>query len=138
MIGLVLAFLGVARIESHGLFVALVGLALLFVGIAVRWTAICTLGRLFTGVVAIQRNHELVRHGLCRHVRHPSYTGAIIAHADLGMAFVSWVSFAMSTVPFLVAAVYRIGVEERVFRDAFGEEYIRYSAGTWRLMPFVY
>jgi protein-S-isoprenylcysteine O-methyltransferase len=138
LVGLVLGFLGVARIDTPGPFLGLVGLALLLTGIALRWTAIRTLGRLFTGTVKIQRNHELVRRGVYRHVRHPSYTGAIIAHAGLGLAFGSWVSLALSTLPFFVAASYRIHIEERALREAFGEKYTSYSASSWRLIPFVY
>jgi protein-S-isoprenylcysteine O-methyltransferase Ste14 len=138
LLGLVLGFLGMTRIETHGQLVGLVGLALLLLGIAIRWAAIRTLGELFTGVVTIQRDHELVRHGLYRHVRHPSYAGAIAAHLGLGLAFVSWVSLALSTLPIFVAAAYRIRVEEQALREAFGDEYVTYAAGTWRLIRFVY
>lgn len=37
-----------------------VGRAMLCIGIVIRWTAIVTLGRLFTMNVAIQSDHELI------------------------------------------------------------------------------
>jgi protein-S-isoprenylcysteine O-methyltransferase Ste14 len=138
IVGLVLGFLGVGRIEVEGQVLGLVGLGILFVGIAIRWTAIRTLGRLFTGMVTIQVDHKLVRRGLYQHVRHPAYTGTLIAHLGLGFAFVSWVSLALSTMPFLVAAMYRIGVEENALRQEFGAAYSDYAKGTWRLIPWVY
>jgi protein-S-isoprenylcysteine O-methyltransferase Ste14 len=137
-VGLVLGFLGVSRIVAHENVMSLVGLALLLVGIVIRWVAIRTLGHLFTGVVTIQRDHELVRGGLYRYVRHPSYTGALVAHLGLGLSFVSWVSVALSTIPFVVAATYRIHVEEQALRDVFGDEYVTYAEETWRLIPCVY
>lgn len=134
-IGLVLGFLGVGRIAAHGHLIGLVGFVLLLFGIAIRWTAIRTLGTLFTGVVMVQPDHQLIRQGLFRYVRHPSYTGSVVAHLGLGLSFASWVSLALSTIPFLVATTYRIQVEERALRHAFGKVYAAYSQETWRLMP---
>lgn len=138
VVGLVLAIVGVGRFNVENQHIGLVGLGLLLVGIAIRWTAIGTLGRLFTGMVKIQEEHELVRRGLYRYVRHPAYSGTLVAHFGLGLAFVSWVSLALSTIPFLVAAMYRIRVEEYVLRQNFGSAYSDYADETWRLVPWVY
>jgi protein-S-isoprenylcysteine O-methyltransferase len=107
-------------------------------GLAISWTAIRTLGQLFTGVVMIQRDHRLIRTGPYRYVRHPSYAGLLIAHLGLGLAFVGSVSLVLSTIPFLVAATYRIHVEEQALAETFGEEFIAFSQETWRLIPWVY
>jgi len=55
------------------------GAALIAVGLAIRWTAVYTLRYFFTVTVAIRADHQLVDWGLYRYVRHPSYSGAIIA-----------------------------------------------------------
>ena len=138
VVGLVLGFLGVGRLAVGGEAIGFIGLGILLLGSAIRWTAIRALGRLFTGVVAIQAGHELVRHGLYRYVRHPAYTGTLLAHFGLGLAFVSWVSIALSTIPFLAAAAYRIRVEEEALRQEFGAAYAEYAGRTWRLIPWVY
>lgn len=111
---------------------------LLIVGIVIRWTAILSLGRFFTGVVTIQTDHVLVRRGPYRYVRHPAYTGTLMSHLGLGLAFASWVSIAMCTIPFGVAAVYRIRIEEDALRQAFGATYSNYAKDTWRLVPWVH
>jgi protein-S-isoprenylcysteine O-methyltransferase len=54
------------------------------------------------------------------------------------MSFVSWWSITLSVVPFLVAALYRIHVEERALAEAFGVMYDDYAKSTWRLLPGVY
>ena len=56
----------------------------------------------------------------------------------LGLAFMSWVSVVLSTIPFLAAAAYRIHVEEAALRRRFGAAYSDYAAHTRRLIPWVY
>jgi protein-S-isoprenylcysteine O-methyltransferase Ste14 len=137
-LGLVLGFMGVARIPGPPAVAGILGLTLLLGGIVIRWTAIYTLGKYFTGTVLIREDHCLVETGLYRYIRHPAYAGALIAHAGLGLAFMSWFSLALSSIHYLVAAFYRIRVEEKALRDAFGEHYVAYSMHTKRLIPGVY
>jgi protein-S-isoprenylcysteine O-methyltransferase Ste14 len=40
--------------------------------------------------------------------------------------------------PFVLAALYRIQVEEGALREAFGEAYVSYSRRTRRLIPRLY
>ena len=112
IVGLVLAYLGVGRIDQLPRFVPVLGLVLLSAGIVIRLTAIQKLGAFFTSVVTIREDHQIIRTGLYRYIRHPGYTGALIAHAGLGLAFGSIVSITLSTVPFIAAALYRMRDEE--------------------------
>ena len=56
-----------------------VALAFLLSGLALRWTAILTLGRFFTPNVAVHPDQRIVRTGVYRYVRHPAYTGLLLA-----------------------------------------------------------
>lgn len=134
VLGLVLAYFGVGHFDQS-ILVQLCALFLLTTGIAIRITAIKTLGHLFTSEVTIRNDHRIMTNGLYQYVRHPAYTGALIAHAGLGLAFGSWISLLLSTIPFLVAAFYRIRVEERALVLFFGQDYSRYAATTGRLFP---
>ena len=136
--GLVLGFMGVGRIPGESTSTGILGLTFLLGGIVIRWTAIYTLGKFFTGTVLIREDHSLVQTGLYRYVRHPAYTGALIAHVGLGLAFMSWFSLAFSSVPFMIAAFYRIRVEEKALRGVFGAQYVAYSLNTKRLIPGIY
>jgi protein-S-isoprenylcysteine O-methyltransferase Ste14 len=137
-VGMVVGFTSIGRIETGSDFISLLGLALLPAGIAIRWTAIRTLGKYFTGKVLIKEDHRLVRGGLYKHLRHPAYTGALVAHLGLGLSFSNSFSIALSFAPYFVAAMYRMHVEEQALTEAFGEEYLEYSRGTKRLIPKVY
>jgi protein-S-isoprenylcysteine O-methyltransferase Ste14 len=136
--GMILGFVGVGQMRAGGGLVGWFGLALLVAGVAVRRHAVRTLGKFFTGTVVIRDDHRLVRAGLYRHVRHPAYAGALLAHLGLGLSFSNWFTLAFSVVPYSVAAAYRIRIEERALREAFGEDYADYARRTKRLIPGVY
>jgi protein-S-isoprenylcysteine O-methyltransferase Ste14 len=138
LVGMILGFIGVGRIQTETHLIGLLGLTLLLVGIAIRWAAIYTLGKYFTCAVLIKDDHRLVRKGLYKHLRHPAYTGTLVAHLGLGLSFSNWFSIALSFVPYFIAALYRMQVEEQALKDAFGAEYENYSSATKRLIPKVY
>ncbi|RMG48269.1 MAG: isoprenylcysteine carboxylmethyltransferase family protein [Acidobacteria bacterium] len=111
---------------------------LLLSGVGIRVWAILTLGRLFTMNVAIRRGHRIVARGPYRAVRHPSYTGLLLAFTSVGLALRSWASLLVLLVPVSAATLYRIRVEERALADAFGAAYEEYARGRFRLFPFLY
>ena len=122
-VGLILALMGIGRIQTGAEFIAPLGLILLVFGIVIRWWAIWTLGKFFTSTVLIKDDHQLVRTGLYRYLRHPAYTGALLAHLGLGLSFCSWLSLLLSSLPFFVAAFYRMHLEEKALEQAFGGEF---------------
>jgi protein-S-isoprenylcysteine O-methyltransferase Ste14 len=117
---------------------ATAGLILLVAGLAVRWTAIITLGTSFSTNVAIHATQTVRKTGLYRWMRHPSYTGAIMCFASVGIEERNWVSLAIMLVLPTAALIYRMHVEERALTEAFGQEYIDYSKITKRLVPGIY
>ena len=100
-----------------------------------RTWAILTLGRLFKFVVVIQDGHRVVASGPYRLLRHPSYTGGLVAFLGAGIALDSWLSaLAIVFIP-LLAVLVRIHVEEAKLATALGPEYTRYASRTHRLVP---
>lgn len=138
LVGAALGFLYIGRIQTGSKLIESFGLPLLLAGIIIRWTAIYTLGRFFTGIVTIKDDHSIVRAGIYKYLRHPAYTGALVAHLGFGLSFASWFSILFSTVPYLAAALYRIRVEEQALHVTFGEEYAEYANTTSRLIPKIY
>jgi protein-S-isoprenylcysteine O-methyltransferase Ste14 len=114
------------------------GLTLFIVGIILRWYSIWMLGRFFTVDVAIAKEHRLVDSGPYRFVRHPSYTGALLAFLGFGLCLNNWLSMLCLVAPITAAFLFRIHVEERALLDALGGDYRVYTERTKRLIPFVY
>jgi protein-S-isoprenylcysteine O-methyltransferase len=115
-----------------------VGIVIFATGLILRWYAIVWLGRFFTVNVAIAADHRVVDTGPYRFVRHPSYTGALLAFLGYGIALGNWMSLLAVTVPIAAAFMRRISVEEAALAGALGPEYRDYAARTRRLLPFIY
>jgi protein-S-isoprenylcysteine O-methyltransferase len=113
----------------------IVAIAMMLAGLAFRWYAIYTLGRFFTVNVAAHADHQLVDFGPYRLIRHPSYTGLLIAFVGLAIYFGTWVGLVVMLVPITLALLYRIRVEEAALVGALGAQYEAYSARTKRLIP---
>ncbi|HKK20121.1 MAG TPA: isoprenylcysteine carboxylmethyltransferase family protein [candidate division Zixibacteria bacterium] len=136
--GVFMSFSSFGVIQSHRGGIESAGLVLIVAGLVIRWVAILTLWKYFTVDVSIASDHRLVKSGLYKLVRHPSYTGSLLSFLGLGMIFLNWVSLLLVVVPITGAFIYRIKVEETALIGHFGEEYRRYAASTKRLIPKIY
>ncbi len=113
------------------------GVLLFAVGGALRIAPVFTLGERFSGLVAIQADHELVTDGLYRHVRNPSYLGLLVSTLGWSLAFRSWIGVLLTAL-LIVPLVARMRAEEALLGEHFGAAYAAYRARTWRLVPWVY
>ena len=112
------------------------GLAIFLGGVALRLTAIRALGRFYSHRVRLAEGQEVVSRGPYRWLRHPAYTGMIVAHLGFVICFFNWVSFAILFVMFLPAVVLRIHVEERALLEL--PSYGEYARLRRRLIPLVW
>jgi protein-S-isoprenylcysteine O-methyltransferase len=116
----------------------ILGISITLAGLAFRWYSIIYLGRYFTVNVEIAADHQLIESGPYRWLRHPSYTGGLLAFYGLALCTQNWVSLAIMVVGPTAAFLYRIHVEEAALAGAFGERYREYMQRTARLRPAVY
>ncbi|MCK9687882.1 methyltransferase family protein [Scleromatobacter humisilvae] len=114
------------------------GLVLFVAGLCLRWYSIRYLGRLFTFDVAVADDHRVIDSGPYRRIRHPSYTGALMAYAGLGLCSGNLLSLVVLVTPIALAFLHRIAVEEAALTAALGSRYADYAGRTKRLVPFVY
>ena len=122
----------------HGQMLATASVILFVTGIILRWWAIITLGRFFSVDVTIEKDHELVEQGPFRIVRHPSYTGVLLAFLGLALSLRNWAALVIMLVPIGAAFIHRMNVEEDALSRALGSRYAEYIKRTKRLVPFVY
>ena len=135
-LSLAIAFANTSIGHLHHYFFLLprLGVFLIIVGLAVRWIAILTLRKYFTVTIVIQSGHQVVKSGLFRFLRHPSYSGSILSFVGLALVFANWISICIILVPIILAFVKRIRIEELALTEAFGSEYEEYRRSSWRLI----
>ncbi|MFL9884412.1 isoprenylcysteine carboxylmethyltransferase family protein [Paraburkholderia agricolaris] len=114
------------------------GLMVIVMGMMLRIGSIVVLGRFFTYNVAIREGHTLITVGPYRYLRHPAYTGLLVSFFGYGLALNNWASLAIAFFPVLIAMSKRIGVEEAVLTQQFGEAYVQYKRRSWALFPWIY
>jgi protein-S-isoprenylcysteine O-methyltransferase len=115
-----------------------VGAVLFVMGLGLRWYAIVYLGRFFTVDVAIAADHRVIDTGPYRYIRHPSYTGVLMAFIGLGCCLGNWASLAVIIIGTLPMFLWRIRVEEAALIVALGDGYREYMRRTRRLVPALY
>jgi protein-S-isoprenylcysteine O-methyltransferase Ste14 len=113
-----------------------IGVFLVVTGLAFSIWARAVLGRNWSGTVAVKADHELIDRGPYHWVRHPIYTGALIAVLGSGLA----AGEVRGLLGFLVALIslwFKSQAEERWMTREFGARYAAYRLSTWALLPFV-
>jgi protein-S-isoprenylcysteine O-methyltransferase Ste14 len=94
------------------------------------------IGANWSGIVTIKVGHELVTTGPYALVRHPIYTGVLLAFVGSTLARAEWrgiLAIALAT----WALWRKLRIEERWLRGHFGEAYQEYSRRVAALVPFI-
>jgi protein-S-isoprenylcysteine O-methyltransferase Ste14 len=110
------------------------GFVLVASGLGFSVLARIWLGGNWSGTVTLKQDHELIRSGPYRWVRHPIYTGLLAALLGSVIAAGEWrglLGLALVTVSFLR----KIAVEEQFMAEQFGSTYASYRAEVPALIP---
>lgn len=114
----------------------ILGTVLIAVGLGFSIWARRHLGRNWSAHVVVKEDHALIRSGPYARVRHPIYTGILLALLGTAVTIGEW--RAILAVPFaLLAFAVKSRLEERRMREIF-PEYEQYQRETAALIPFVY
>jgi protein-S-isoprenylcysteine O-methyltransferase Ste14 len=115
------------------------GVSVLFLECAamLSWTSTRSLGRFLRLDAAVEPDHELIRSGPYRIVRHPIYASMLCLLLGIGSMVAPLAWFAVAVVVFLAGTEIRVRVEDRLLAERFGEEFHRYCQSTRAYLPFV-
>ncbi|HEV3275478.1 MAG TPA: isoprenylcysteine carboxylmethyltransferase family protein [Terriglobia bacterium] len=92
------------------------------------------LGRYWSAYLELQENHGLITSGLYSRIRHPMYTMISLHMIALSMVSANWLLTAVVAAR-LVLFFRRMGREEAMLTEHFGDRYRRYMQRTGRLLP---
>jgi len=116
----------------------LLSLALMIGGALVRQHALKMLGDHFTYDVRVSEKSQIIKRGIYKWVRHPSYTGGMLFNLGLGLALTNWNSIGFIVAGMVVMYVYRVHVEEQALLQIHRGSYREYMQHTKRFVPFVF
>jgi protein-S-isoprenylcysteine O-methyltransferase Ste14 len=137
--GIFAAFYGAhvteTRIVAPGTLLVGLGIVLIWAGVAFRLWSVRTLGRFFRVTVTTQEDHRLIDTGPYRRLSNPSYTGAMITMAGIGLAMGNWASLIGILLFAGLGFAWRIRVEEQSLRARFGADFDAYRKARWALIP---
>ncbi|MFK2902661.1 isoprenylcysteine carboxylmethyltransferase family protein [Dyella ginsengisoli] len=125
-----------ARFVPSNQWLPLLGVLLLWAGVAFAIWARATLGRNWSAVVQVKRDHELIERGPYRWVRHPIYTGLLMAYLGTTFALGEWRGL-LGTAIVGVSFWFKLKLEERWMREQFGARYEDYMRRVKALLPRV-
>lgn len=124
------------RIVPHDLATYSIGAALTFIGLVFAVWARWHLGRNWSGVITLKEDHALIRSGPYALVRHPIYSGLMLAIIGSAIARGD-IAAALAIVAVLYAVLRRVQIEESWMSETFGPDYADYKASTPALIPFL-
>lgn len=123
-------------VPESSLAIAWMGLALVVAGIGFSIWARLFLGRNWSGRVTIKEQHELIQNGPYSIVRHPIYSGFLLA--ILGTALVQGQLRSLLALPLAALGwTLKLRLEESFMSQQFGNAYLDYKRRVKALVPFV-
>lgn len=114
------------------------GVLCLVAGLWLLYRSHSDLGRYWSVTLEVRENHRLITEGIYRRIRHPMYAALFLYSIGQALVVPNWVAGPSYFVMFGTLFALRIGAEERMMFEAFGDEYTAYKARTKRLVPAIW
>lgn len=115
--------------------VQLVGAVILIVSAWLFWRSHMDLGEFWSPVLEMREGHKLVTNGIYRSIRHPMYTSIFAMFVSQSLLVENWVAGPAGVIIFCLLFFQRVGPEEAMMEDQFGDAWRAYKARTGRLWP---
>lgn len=100
--------------------------------------AMKTLGKEWSITARLVEGHKLATSGPYAYVRHPIYTGMLGMLVASGVAISHWIALLAALLIFFIGTIIRVRSEDRLLREAFGEEFENYARRVPALVPGLY
>ena len=93
------------------------------------------LGKMWSHSLDLRKDHKLVTSGIYEKVRHPMYTAFWVWAVGALLLLPNWIAGLSGVIGFGTLYFLRVGQEEKMMLDEFGEEYSNYMKRTNRIIP---
>lgn len=126
-----------AYIVEYPFWLRWLGVLMLIVGISLLWAAHHHLGRSFHSLVVLKDEQAFIDTGPYRWVQHPIYTAYLLNYIGGGMLSANIILTIVPAFFFAMMICLRIGEEEEVLIEKYGDRYREYMGRTGRFLPYV-
>lgn len=110
------------------------GIALTWIGVAFAVWARHSIGQNWSGRVTVKVDHQLIQSGPYAFVRHPIYSGLLLANLGAALFIGRWRCLAAMVI-FLAEMSRKASKEESFMLSEFGDRYTEYRRRTGFLIP---
>jgi len=114
------------------------GVTCLTIGLWLFFRSHADLGTNWSVTLELRQEHRLVSQGVYRAIRHPMYAALTLYSVGQALVIPNWVAGFSNVIALAVLIALRLGAEERMMTEQFGDEYAAYSARTKRFVPGVW
>ena len=117
---------------------ASLGAIVLIAGMSLLYRTHRDLGRAWSIPLEVRDKHPVITRGIYEKVRHPMYSAFWLWAISQALLLPNWIAGLSGIVGFGTLFFARVGHEERMMLETFGDEYRAYMARTYRLIPGIY
>ena len=121
--------------HDHNWFLFALGIVLFGAALVLFRLTHKALGRNWSVSLDLREKHELITEGIYKSIRHPMYSAFWLWAIAQAFLLPNWIAGLSGLVCFGILYFQRIGNEERLMEQEFGQSYRDYSKRTGRIFP---
>ena len=116
----------------------ILGMVIFAIGIWLFWKSHRDLGQNWSPTLQIREEHTLIIDGIYQMIRHPMYTAIWLCGIAQGLLLTNWIAGPSGVIAFGTLYFLRVGNEEKMMIEQFGDQYQAYMQKTKRLLPYLF
>ena len=114
------------------------GIVIFAIALYLFWRSHHDLGQNWSPTLQVREEHTLITNGIYQTIRHPMYTSIWLWVIAQGLLLPNWIAGLAGVITFGTLYFFRVGNEENMMLDQFGEQYQAYRQRTKRLVPYLF
>lgn len=124
-------------IPLDNIFISLTGFIVMCIGLGFACLARIHLGKNWSSIPEVKKEHTLIKSGPYQIVRHPIYTGFLVGIIGSALMIGSFL-FLYIFIVVLIVFIIKIRIEEKLMLNRFPDEYTQYKKDVKALIPYIY
>ena len=114
------------------------GIVIFAIALYLFWRSHHDLGQNWSVTLQVREDHTLITNGIYQTIRHPMYTAIWLWSIAQGLLLTNWIAGLSGLITFGILYFLRVGNEENMMLEQFGEQYQAYRQRTKRLIPYLF